>query len=63
MIGIRSALGMRRQIYFVAAGGFDTHGNQLVAHAGLLADLSRSMGAFYNATVELGVANQVTFMN
>ncbi len=59
-IGIRSALGMRRQIYFVSAGGFDTHGNQLVAHSGLLADLSRSMGAFYNATVELGVANQVT---
>ncbi len=60
MIGIRSALGMRRQIYFVAAGGFDTHGDQLVAHSGLLQDLSRSMGAFYNATVELGVAKQVT---
>ncbi len=60
MIGIRSALGMRRQVYFVAAGGFDTHGDQLVAHSALLADLSRSMGAFYNATVELGVANQVT---
>ena len=60
MIGIRSALGMRRQVYFVAAGGFDTHGDQLVAHSALLADLSRSMGAFYNATAELGVANQVT---
>ena len=60
MIGIRSALGMRRQVYFVAAGGFDTHGDQLVAHSALLADMSRSLGAFYNATVELGVANQVT---
>ena len=34
LIRIRSALGMRRQIYFVSAGGFDTHGNQLVAHVG-----------------------------
>ena len=60
MIGIRSALGMRRQVYFVAAGGYDTHGDQLAAHGALMQDLSRSLGAFYNATVELGVANQVT---
>lgn len=60
MIGIRSALGMRRQVYFVAAGGFDTHGDQLVEQAQLLTDLSQSLNSFYNATVELGVANQVT---
>lgn len=60
LIGIRSALGMRRQIYFVAAGGYDTHGDQLNEHSALLADLSKSMGAFYNATAELGVADKVT---
>lgn len=60
LIGIRSSLGMRRQIYFVAAGGYDTHGDQLNEHAALLADLSRSMGAFYNATAELGLADKVT---
>ena len=32
---------MRRQVYFVAAGGFDTHGEQLVEHSALLfSDLS-----------------------
>ncbi len=60
MIGIRSKLGMRRQVYFVAAGGFDTHGDQLVEQSQLMADLSQSLNSFYNATVELGVANQVT---
>ena len=60
MIGIRSALGMRRQVYFVAAGGYDTHGDQLVEQAQLMTDLSQSLNSFYNATVELGVANQVT---
>ena len=60
MIGIRSALGMRRQVYFVSAGGFDTHGDQLIEQAAILQDLSQSMNAFYNATVELGVASDVT---
>lgn len=60
LISVRAALGHRRQIYFCATGGYDTHGNQLGSHAGLLGDLSNSLAAFYNATVELGVANQVT---
>ena len=29
MIAVRDRLGMSRQIYFVAAGGFDTHDAQL----------------------------------
>ena len=41
-------------------GGYDTHGPQLAGHAGLLGELSDAMSAFYAATVELGVANQVT---
>ncbi|MEZ5463815.1 MAG: DUF1501 domain-containing protein [Lysobacteraceae bacterium] len=61
MISIRSALGMQRQIYFVAdTGGYDTHDNQLAQHGTLLPNLSECMGAFYDATVELGVANDVT---
>ena len=61
MISIRSALGMQRQIFFVAdTGGYDTHDNQLAQHAALLPNLSDCMGAFYDATVELGVANDVT---
>ena len=60
-------LGLRRQLFFCALGGFDTHNNQVLngnptagTHAGLLAQLSDAMEAFYDATVELGLASQVT---
>jgi uncharacterized protein (DUF1501 family) len=60
IISARAALGMRRQLFFCGVGGYDTHGDQLTAHANLLTELSQSMNAFYNATVELGVARDVT---
>lgn len=60
LIAARNQFGHRRQIFFCSTGGYDTHSMQLGAHAGLLAGVSAAMTAFYNATVELGVANQVT---
>jgi uncharacterized protein (DUF1501 family) len=60
MIAVRQQLGMSRQIFFVATGGFDTHSGQLEDQPGLLGNLSASLAAFYSATVELGVAGQVT---
>jgi len=60
MIAVRNALGHRRQIYFCSTGGFDTHGSQVASHGGLLGDISASLAAFYNATVELGVSENVT---
>jgi uncharacterized protein (DUF1501 family) len=60
LISARAALGMSRQIFFVSLGGFDTHDAQLENHPGLMGDLSSAITAFYNATVELGVANSVT---
>ncbi len=60
IIQVRQALGLGRQIFFVQTGGFDTHSDELNAHNQLYADLSTSMAAFYAATVELGVQNQVT---
>lgn len=60
IIAARNTLGHRRQIFFCAFGGFDTHRAQYDTQAGLLAALSGAMTSFYNATVELGVANQVT---
>lgn len=60
LIASRNQFGHRRQIFFCSTGGYDTHSQQLGAHAGLLAGVSAAMTAFYNATVELGVANQVT---
>ena len=60
MISIRAALGMQRQIFFVSDGGYDTHDDQLAQHSTLLPNVSECLGAFYDATVELGVANDVT---
>jgi uncharacterized protein (DUF1501 family) len=60
LIAVRSALGMRRQIYFVSTGGFDTHDHELTDQPLLLSDVSTSLSAFYDATVELGVQNSVT---
>jgi len=54
------SLGFRRQIFFAATGGFDTHGNQLGAHANLLANLSGSLAAFHQATIEAGIEDSVT---
>jgi uncharacterized protein (DUF1501 family) len=51
---------MQRQLFFVAVGGYDTHGDQLSAQADLLAELSTGMNAFYSATAELGVEQSVT---
>jgi len=53
-------LNLERQIYFVATGGFDTHDDQEQNQPGLVGNVSEAMAAFYNATVELGVANSVT---
>lgn len=60
VIAAQSQLGVKRQIFFCSYGGFDTHGDQLPQHIQLLTEVSQSMSAFYQATVELGVANQVT---
>jgi uncharacterized protein (DUF1501 family) len=60
VIAARSALGVSRQIFFCSYGGFDTHGDQLPQQVQLLTTVSQSMSAFYQATQELGVTNQVT---
>ena len=60
MISARSALGARRQVFFVSLGGFDLHDFLLQQHPILLARVSSAIKSFYDATVELGVANSVT---
>jgi uncharacterized protein (DUF1501 family) len=60
MIAVRERLGMSRQVFFVATGGFDTHDDQLADQPGLLGNVSASLEAFHQATVELGVASNVT---
>jgi uncharacterized protein (DUF1501 family) len=54
------ALGIERQIFFCSQGGFDMHSDQLNTRVGLYGQWSAAMAAFYSATQELSVANQVT---
>jgi uncharacterized protein (DUF1501 family) len=60
IIQVRSALGVNRQIFFAGIGNFDTHSDQLDLQGGLLATIGSAIGAFYQATQELGVQNNVT---
>ncbi|MFZ2651639.1 MAG: DUF1501 domain-containing protein [Burkholderiaceae bacterium] len=60
VIAARDALGARRQVFFVSIGGFDHHDLLSTLHPGLLAQVAEAITSFYDATVELGVANQVT---
>ncbi len=56
----RATLGVRRQIFFVSLGGFDTHNGQAQSHVSLYAQLGQAMATFYKATVKLGVSSNVT---
>lgn len=49
-----------RQIFFVSHGGYDTHSNQIAVQDNLLSQLSPALTSFYDATVALGVQNNVT---
>ena len=60
LINGRGTLSARRQVFLVSQGGFDLHDNLIRDHGGLLAKVSDAMAAFYNATVDMGVASQVT---
>ncbi len=60
IIALRDVLGVRRQVFFVATGGFDTHSNQANSIPNLHGGIAGAMRAFYDATAEMGVANGVT---
>ncbi|MGO9832366.1 MAG: DUF1501 domain-containing protein [Myxococcaceae bacterium] len=60
MIQARQTLGVGRQIFFVSQSSYDTHNDQLARQAALFSDLSPALNAFYQATVQLGVSQQVT---
>jgi uncharacterized protein (DUF1501 family) len=63
LVSIRANLGVHRQIFFCSLNGFDHHTaqhNAFNGHDVLLLQLSKALKAFYDATVNLGVAAQVT---
>lgn len=64
IIGGRQQLGMRRQIFLVTLGGFDTHDNQVTRHGPLLEELSQGVGYFNSLMNHQAIAasDQVTTM-
>jgi uncharacterized protein (DUF1501 family) len=60
IIAARTALGSRRQVFHVSIGGFDQHSGLVGGHGPLWAQISQAVGAFYAATVEMGIAEKVT---
>ena len=60
MISVSQQLGAKRQVFFVSLNGFDTHDNLVKTHPVLMNTVANAMKAFYDATVELGVADKVT---
>lgn len=60
IIQVQSALGMQRQVFFCSVGSFDTHTGELPTLNTLYPEVSQGLAAFYSATQELGVAQNVT---
>lgn len=60
IIAGRDNLQVKRQVFFVSLGGFDTHDRLMLDHPQLLKEVSDAMAAFYRVTEQLNVANQVT---
>jgi uncharacterized protein (DUF1501 family) len=58
IIAARNSLGMKRQIFFCSMVGFDTHSGEIAAHATLYQQISQSVSAFYNASVEMGIPDK-----
>lgn len=55
-----AGINMKRQIFFTQIGGFDTHSAEIGGQGSLMTQLSQALGAFYAATVELGIQDNVT---
>ena len=60
IIAANQALGMRRQVFMVQMGGFDTHNNQVRDQPVHMAQVAQSIGYFMSALNNLGLQNNVT---
>jgi uncharacterized protein (DUF1501 family) len=59
MIGAGQKMGMRRQVFMVSMGGFDSHNNQLRDQPNLMARVAHSVDYFMQAVASQGLANNV----
>ncbi|HEY2157625.1 MAG TPA: DUF1501 domain-containing protein [Isosphaeraceae bacterium] len=57
---IKAGFGTR--IYYTSIDGFDTHANQLAAHAALLNEISDSIAAFHKDLTDAGQADRVSVL-
>jgi len=62
LINSRALLGQNQQMFSLVLGGWDFHAGLLTRQAANLTQLSDSLSAFYLATQEFGLANNVTTM-
>ncbi len=53
IIACQNDLGVRRQIFFINVGGFDTHNGQMGSHGNLMAQLAHAMEYFDSALTNL----------
>ena len=60
MMQLRSEIGARRQIFFIDAGGFDTHAGQAQAQGQLYPTIDQAVGTFSQVMQELGLYENVT---
>jgi len=63
LIQIGKNRGLKRQIFFVTQGGYDTHGNQTATHSRNLRELSLALDSFDKALSDIGAHNEVTTFN
>jgi uncharacterized protein (DUF1501 family) len=60
VMSVRNQLGAKRQIFFVTYGGWDMHDDLINGLNGRLPVVDQALKAFYDSTVELGIADKVT---
>jgi uncharacterized protein (DUF1501 family) len=58
--GVTGATGVRRQVFFVSLGGFDTHSNQNPQHSLLMARVAHAMHYFDTAMGAINARESVT---
>jgi uncharacterized protein (DUF1501 family) len=60
LIAARGTLGVKRQVFMVSLGGFDSHDNLMADHTRNMTRVSTALKAFTDAMATLGVADKVT---
>ncbi len=60
LIAARNRLGVTRQVFMVGMGGFDHHDGLIGNHDERLSQVDFALDRFYQATLDLGIQDQVT---